>query len=51
MTGKNIPDKKRYFVGAAIMGAAALGGSILGATQQNKNINKQIAAQKEENQH
>lgn len=50
MIGKNIPDKKRYFVGAAIMGAAALGGSILGATQQNKNINKQVAAQKEENQ-
>lgn len=50
MFGKNIPDKKRYFVGAAIAGAAALGGSILGATQQNKNINKQIAAQREENQ-
>lgn len=37
-------------IGAAITGAAALGGSILSATQGNKNINKQIAAQKEENQ-
>lgn len=37
-------------IGAAIAGAAALGGSILSATQGNKNINKQIAAQKEENQ-
>lgn len=37
-------------IGAAIAGAAALGGSILSATKGNKNIDKQIAAQKEENQ-
>lgn len=37
-------------IGAAIAGAAALGGSILSATKGSKNIDKQIAAQKEENQ-
>ena len=47
---KNIPDKKRYWVGAAIAGATALAGSIAGNRSSNSNIDKQIAAQKEENQ-
>lgn len=50
MIEKYLPDKKRYWIGAAIAGAAALGSSIFGSRQGNKNIDKQIAAQKEENQ-
>lgn len=46
MFGKNIPDKKLYFIGAVIDGVS----SFIGGLQKNKQIDKQIAAQKEENQ-
>ena len=46
MFGKNIPDKKLYFIGAVIDAAS----SFIGGLQKNKQIDKQIAAQREENQ-
>lgn len=46
MFGKNIPDKKLYFIGAVIDGVS----SFIGGLQKNKQIDKQIAAQREENQ-
>lgn len=46
MIEKYLPDKKRYWVGAAIGAAASLTNGLF----KNNNIDKQIAAQKEENQ-
>ena len=42
--------RKQYFIGAAIAGAAALGGGIAGAVSGNKNSKRAIKAQQEENE-
>lgn len=46
------PRKARlsYWIGAVIRGAASLAGNIIGKHGQNSNIDKQISAQREENQ-
>lgn len=42
--------RMRHFIGAAIGAAGSLAGNVIGAISQNKNIDKQIAAQREENE-
>ena len=46
------PRKARLsnWIGAAIGAAASLAGNIIGKNNQNSNIDKQIAAQREENE-
>lgn len=39
-----------YWIGAAIGAAASLAGNLIGSSQQNSNIDKQTAAQREENE-
>lgn len=39
-----------YWIGAAIGAAASFAGNLIGSSQQNSNIDKQIAAQREENE-
>lgn len=42
--------KMRHFIGAAIGAAGSLAGNVIGAISQNKNIDKQIAATRKENE-
>lgn len=46
------PRKARlsYWIGAAIGAATSLAGNLIGSSQQNSNIDKQIALQREENE-